>query len=50
MEALYAQVQDIFGGGVQWYGETVKLDLEAREIIERTNSKPEKYRLIEFTA
>lgn len=45
MEKLYSQVKDTFEGGVQWYGETVKLDLEARKIIERTNNKPEKYRL-----
>ena len=45
MEALYEKVKDSFEGGVQWYGETVKLDLEARDIIERTNSKPEKYRM-----
>lgn len=45
MEKLYSNVKDSFEGGVQWYGETVKLDLEARGIIERTNSKPEKYRL-----
>jgi hypothetical protein len=45
MEKLYANVKDTFEGGVQWYGETVKLDLEARHIIERTSSKPEKYRL-----
>jgi hypothetical protein len=45
MEQLYQDVKDSFEGGVQWYGETVKLDLEARDIIERTNSKPEKYRL-----
>lgn len=45
MEELYKRVKDTFEGGVQWYGETVKLDLEARKIIERTNSKPEKYRL-----
>jgi len=45
MEALYAKVKDNFEGGVQWYGETVKLDLEARQIIERTVTKPEKYRL-----
>jgi hypothetical protein len=45
MEELYERVKDTFEGGVQWYGETVKLDLEAREIIERTNSKPEKYRM-----
>jgi len=34
-----------FSGNISWYGETVKLDLEAREIIERTSSKPQKYRL-----
>lgn len=45
MENLYSNVKDTFEGGVQWYGETVKLDLEARKIIERTTTKPEKYRL-----
>ncbi len=46
MEELYSRVKDTFEGGVQWYGETVKLDLEARKIIERTKTKPEKYRII----
>jgi hypothetical protein len=32
-------------GNISWYGETVKLDLEARKIIERTPSTPQKYRL-----
>ncbi len=45
MEKLYQEVKDHFEGGVQWYGETVKLDLEARKIIERTGTKPEKYRI-----
>lgn len=45
MEALYQKIKDNFDGGVQWYGETVKLDLEARQIIERTKTKPEKYKL-----
>ena len=45
MEKLYSRVKDSFTGGVQWYGETVKLDLEARQIIERTKTKPEMYRL-----
>jgi len=45
MELLYQRVKDSFVGGVQWYGETVKLDLEARGIIERFDSKPERYRL-----
>ena len=45
MEELFSRVKDTFEGGVQWYGAIVKLDLEARKIIERTNDKPEKYRL-----
>jgi len=45
MEALYNRVKDKFEGGIQWYGETIKLDLEARKIIERTATKPEKYKL-----
>ncbi len=45
MEELYKRVKDNFEGGVQWYGETVKLDLEARQIIERINTKPQKYRI-----
>jgi hypothetical protein len=45
MEAIYQDVKDHFKGGVQWYGETVKLDLEARKLIERTGKKPEKYRV-----
>ena len=34
-----------FSGNISWYGETVKLDLEARKMIERMSSKPQKYRL-----
>lgn len=46
MECLYLNVKDRFEGGVQWYGETVKLDLEARGLIERTKTRPEKYRIM----
>ncbi|MBN8686557.1 MAG: hypothetical protein J0M10_06045 [Chitinophagales bacterium] len=46
MEALYQRVKDEFDGGVQWYGETVKLDLEARGVLVRTGKKPEKYRVL----
>lgn len=46
MEELYARLKATFEGGVQWYGETVKLDLEARALIIRTKEKPERYRLI----
>jgi hypothetical protein len=45
MEALYQRIGKTFDGGVQWYGETVKLDLEARKMIGRTKTKPEKYLL-----
>ena len=34
-----------FSGNISWYGETVKLDLEARKIIERTSSTPQKYQM-----
>ena len=44
-EDLNKSLENKFTGNVSWYGETVKLDLEARKIIERTSSKPPKYRL-----
>ena len=34
-----------FAGNISWYGETVKLDLEARKLIARTSTKPQKYRV-----
>ena len=43
-ERLNKSLKNKFSGNVSWYGETVKLDLEARKIIERTSSKPQKYR------
>ncbi len=42
---LNKSLKSKFSGNVSWYGETVKLDLEARKIVERTPSKPQKYRL-----
>ena len=42
---LNKKLKGNFSGNIGWYGETVKLDLEAKEIIERTASKPQKYRL-----
>ena len=44
-DRLNKGLRGTFPGSVSWYGETVKLDLEARKIIERTSSKPQKYRL-----
>lgn len=46
MEALHARVKDEFDGSPHWYGETVKLDLEARGIIERFGNNPVRYRLV----
>ena len=45
MNRLNKSLKNSFSGNISWYGETVKLDLEARRIIERTASKPPKYRL-----
>jgi hypothetical protein len=42
---LNKSLKSKFSGNISWYGETVKLDLEARKIIERTSSKPQRYRL-----
>jgi hypothetical protein len=38
-------IRDKSSGSVSWHVMTVKLDLEARNIIERTSSKPQRYRL-----
>jgi hypothetical protein len=42
---LNKALKNKFSGNISWYGETVKLDLEARRLIERTSAKPQKYRL-----
>ena len=41
MEKLYSNLKDTFEGGVQWYGEIVKLVLEARKLLKelRVNLK-----------
>jgi hypothetical protein len=43
MQALHDRVHQTFTGNAHWYGETVKLDLEAREIIKRDTAKPPVY-------
>lgn len=45
MQMLGSRLKGRFDGNVSWYGETVKLDLEARRIVERTPTRPQKYRL-----
>jgi hypothetical protein len=44
-QRLNKKLKGKFSGNISWYGETVKLDLEARKIIERTSSRPQKYRM-----
>lgn len=44
---LTQNLKDCFQDNISWYTMTVKLDLEARGIIERTRSRPEKYRIKE---
>jgi hypothetical protein len=44
-DQLKKSLKGDFSGNISWYAETVKLDLEARKIIERTASKPQRYRL-----
>ena len=43
-DRLNKSLKGKFSGSISWYAETVKLDLEARKIVERTPSKPQKYR------
>ena len=43
--ALQRRLSGRFDGNISWYGEGVKLDLEARKIIRRTDSTPQRYRL-----
>ncbi len=44
-DRLNKSLKGKFSGNISWYAETVKLDLEARKIVQRTSSKPPKYRL-----
>jgi hypothetical protein len=45
MAAVEQRLQGRFAGNIGWYAETVKLDLEARKLIERAASRPQTYRL-----
>ena len=44
-DRLNKNLEGKFSGSISWYAETVKLDLEARKMVQRTSSKPPKYRL-----
>ena len=46
-EAVHQELEGIFDGSISWYFTTVKLDLEARETIERVGkSNPQQIRLV----
>jgi hypothetical protein len=45
-ETLEKNLTGKFDGNISWYGECVKLDLEARKIIERDSAKPPRYHLV----
>jgi hypothetical protein len=44
--ALEEKLTGKFEGNIGWYAESLKLDLEARGMIERTRDKPQKYRIV----
>jgi len=44
---VHKKLDGRFDGSVSWYMEGVKLDLEARRVIERTATQPQRYRLVE---
>ena len=44
-DQLRAKLKAGFEGNLDWYAETLKLDLEARNLIERTDNNPQRYRL-----
>jgi hypothetical protein len=45
LNELKGSLKAKFSGNVGWHVMVVKLDLEARKLIERTSSSPQKYRL-----
>jgi hypothetical protein len=45
VQELNKDLKGKFSRNISWYAETIKLDLEARKIIERTSSQPQRYRL-----
>ena len=47
--AIDGQIGATFDGKIGWYSHAVKQDLEARQLIERTNDKPQKYKIVKAT-
>lgn len=45
VDLVSRQLKNTFDENISWYTMTVKLDLEARGMIERIGSNPQRYRL-----
>lgn len=43
LSGIESELLGSFDGNASWYAETVKLDLEARGIIGRSDNRPQKY-------
>lgn len=48
IKELKEHLKETFHDNVSWYTMVVKLDLEAKGMIERTKSKPQRYRITEI--
>lgn len=46
LQSVRLIIGEDFEGSVAWHTESVKLDLEGRKLIARTDDKPQKYYLI----
>ena len=47
-EAVDQRIGDVFDGSVSWYVTSVKLDLEARGVLERVDGRsPQRLRLVD---
>jgi hypothetical protein len=45
VEAVTERLAGSYDGNISWHVMTVKLDLEARHVIERADGRPQRYRV-----
>jgi len=43
--AVTTQLDGSYDGNISWHVMTVKLDLEAKHVIERSDGRPQRYRV-----